>query len=147
MSRRTIPKRIVLGVLVTPAIALVLASVAYACTITVSGSTTVTPTSGKAGASVTATGRGGPRANTLFDLKFLNFKSDADSMGTCMSKSTTDPDVKIGGATKSDSRGNLAATLGKIPATAKTTTGTVAWICFATSGDTYATGPASFTVL
>lgn len=140
-------RRIALGVLTAAAVALALASVAYACT-TVRGATTVTPTSGTPGTTVTATGTNAPAGSRAYDLRFLNFKSDRDSMNTCMSGSLLDPDQKIGGPTTSDASGNIAATTGVIPAGAKQTPGTnVAWICFVSSGYGYATGPASFTVL
>jgi len=140
-------KRILLAMLTVASIGLMLASVAYACTTTIQGPTTVTPTSGKPGTVVTASATGAV-ANKRYMLHFLNFSSDTDKMNTCMSGSLTDPDQPIGGPTNSDGSGNIAATTGVIPPNAQPTPSTnVAWICFVSPGYGVATLPASFTVL
>lgn len=111
------------------------ASLAYACTSIV-GTTTVSPTSGPAGTSVTASATGLTPTN-LYNLNFADsafLQSDQ-----CMHATTI-------GSNTSDANGNVPNTTGTIPAGSATGAGEV---CFVDAVHTMATDsstPTSFTV-
>lgn len=146
------PRRASLVLLTVAAVGLAFASAAFACTLGgIQGFTeNVTPTSGRPGTTVSATGRLA-RPNTPFNLHFLNFRSQQDQMGTCMGDAKKGGvDQPIGGPTVSNGSGTIARTSGAIPLTAKpnpTDGSNPALLCFVSAGAVWATTPATFTVL
>lgn len=135
------------------AVVLALASVAVACTVvrgqaTITGVTHTTPASAAACADEEAAGtdcaapgdvitvEGSHTAkNRLFNLHFLNYASTQDTMGICMG---TAGEQIIGGPVQSDSRGNIPATTGVIPAAGPSSSTSTpkgpALVCFITPG-------------
>jgi hypothetical protein len=129
VSEETVMKnrrRLVLVPLAAAAVVLAFASVAYACT-TITGTITTTkgattcPNSGgslcqvSTGTTITSTGNSlGSPSTTLWGLYFLRYKSNSDTMNTCMGK-TTAREQKVG--TQSDTEGtdNSVTISGAIP--------------------------------
>lgn len=152
-------KRALLGSAATLAVGLLLTATAYACTI-VGGQTYASPSSGSAGSGISVSASGA-RANTYYYVHFLNFRSDQDSMGTCMSRSGVGhPDLRYTPSILSSSSGSIATRTAPIPTDVHTSTslnhpahrsnstnGGPALFCHITYGYGYATKSASVTVL
>ena len=159
-----IKQRVVLAAIASTAAALAFASVAYACTV-VGGQTYVdgysSGVSKYPGDSMSVTGSGA-RPGWYYWTHFLNFRSEQDSMGTCMNGSgATHPDVYYSTGQYASSTGGLSARTRTVPTDihpgdstrdhathpSNSTNGGPALVCHITDRYEYATRSASVTIL
>ena len=167
MDHKTFPRRYrswrrrtALATAITAVATGLLASTASA--VLVQGQATVTPTSGTAGGSFTASATSA-RPSLVYYTHFLNFKSQQNSMKTCAAaEGVSHPDVYYSTSQTSSSGGNIAAMSRTIPldihpsdssvnhathpsSTSSTPVGP-SLVCHITSGYGWATQAASATI-